>query len=251
MRKAPYFDGMTMEPAPVRHQGARVMAVLGDSVTTDHISNRPDQAWHPGRAVPRLARCGLGHNSLGSRRGNHEVMIRGTLPTSVCRTSYSTVCPAAGHPRLHAKRAARSRSSTTPARTDKKAGIPLVVLGGKRVRPGSSRDWAARAPSCWASRPSSLSRSSVSTAQPHRYGCGSAAVPRGRVHKSLGLDGTEVIDIVGIEKNSTRASPGDDEGHRHQGGRLGHRVRRQGAHRHPVRPTTTATAASCSTCFAT
>ncbi len=150
VRKPPYFDGMTMETAPVSDiKGARVLALLGDSVTTDHISPAgSDQGRHPGGAVPRFARRrAQGLQLLGSRRGNHEVMIRGTFANIRSRTSCSTTSPVATP--ATSPRTAEPRAFIYDASQNyKKAGIPLVVIGGKEYGSGTSRDWAAKGTTC-------------------------------------------------------------------------------------------------------
>ena len=147
MRKPPYFDGMSAEPEPVKDiSGARVLALLGDSVTTDHISPAEQhQAGHACRTVPR--RHGVErkeyYNSFGSRRGNHEVMIRGTFANIRLRNQLLARCFAADTPVISRNMMGRRRLSTMRRKT-MRHNIPLVVLGGKEYGSGSSRDWAAK-----------------------------------------------------------------------------------------------------------
>ena len=123
VRKPPYFEGMTMETSPVVDiSGARVLAKLGDSVTTDHISPAGNiKADSP--AGQYLVEHGVDRkdfNSYGSRRGNHEVMIRGTFANIRLKQPAARRRRGRLHPRLHAGGRARSRSSTTPARTTRR-----------------------------------------------------------------------------------------------------------------------------------
>ncbi len=148
VRKPPYFEGMAPDPSPVTDiSGARVLAKLGDSVTTDHISPAGSiKADTP--AGQYLIEHGVekrDFNSYGSRRGNHEVMIRGTFANIRLRNQLlRTDVLAAATPATSPRTARRRRSSTTPRSNYIDAGIPLVVLGGKEYGSGSSRDWAAK-----------------------------------------------------------------------------------------------------------
>ena len=135
---------------PSRHRstdisGARVLALLGDSVTTDHISpagsiksDTPAGGVSEEHGVERKD-----FNSYGSRRGNHEVMIRGTFANIRLRNQLLDGVEG-GFTRDFTEDAHRSRSSTTRRRTTRPQDIPLVVLGGKEYGSGSSRDWAAK-----------------------------------------------------------------------------------------------------------
>src|ERR1039458_6836811 len=146
IRKAPYFDGMTATPAPIRDiRAARALAVLGDSVTTDHIppagsikKNSPAGKYLTDHGV-----APADFNSYGSRRGNHEVMVRGTV----------------AHARLRNKLAPGTEGGVTRLLPEgiempiydasvfyAERGIPLCILAGKEYGSGSSRDWAAKGP---------------------------------------------------------------------------------------------------------
>jgi aconitate hydratase len=142
--KAPYFDGMDPEPSPVTDiEGARVLAKLGDSVTTDHISpagaikkDGPAGAYLQSRGVePRE------FNSYGSRRGNHEVMIRGTFANIRLRNQLAPGTE--GGVTRHLPDGAET-SIFEASEQYLADGIPLVVLGGQEYGSGSSRDWAAK-----------------------------------------------------------------------------------------------------------
>src|SRR3712207_2857109 len=144
VRKPPYFEGMPAEPAPVQDiTGARTLAVLGDSVTTDHISPAGSiKADSP--AGQYLREHGVERrdfNSYGSRRGNHEVMIRGTFANIRLR---NLLVPGAegGVTKNHLTGGTTSIYDASVAYQEQ--GIPLVVLAGKEYGSGSSRDWAAK-----------------------------------------------------------------------------------------------------------
>jgi aconitate hydratase len=165
VRKPPYFDGMTLETSPVTDiAGARVLAKLGDSVTTDHISpagsikaDSPAGAYLQEHGVDRKD-----FNSYGSRRGNHEVMIRGTFANIRLKNQL-----------LDNVEGGFTRDFTQPdgpqafiydaSQNYQAAGTPLVILAGKEYGSGSSRDWAPRAPRCSACARSSPRASSAST----------------------------------------------------------------------------------------
>ena len=144
VRRPPYFDGMPAEPAPVEDiAGARTLAVLGDSVTTDHISPAGSiKADSP--AGTYLREHGVDRrdfNSYGSRRGNHEVMIRGTFANIRLRNQLVPGTEG-GVTKNHLSGETTSIYEASRAYID--AGIPLVVLAGKEYGSGSSRDWAAK-----------------------------------------------------------------------------------------------------------
>ncbi len=146
VRKAPYFEGMTMEPDAVSDiKGARVLALLGDSVTTDHIS--PAGPIKPGTpAAQYLDAHGVerkDYNSLGSRRGNHEVMVRGTF-ANIRLQNQLLDGVSGGYTRDFTQDGAPQAFIYDASQNYQKAGIPLVVLGGKEYGSGSSRDWAAK-----------------------------------------------------------------------------------------------------------
>ena len=187
VRKAPYFDGMTMEPAPVKDiKGARVMAVLGDSVTTDHIS--PAGPIKPGTpAAQYLDSHGVArdYNSLGSRRGNHEVMIRGTF-ANIRLQNQLLDGVSGGYTRDFTQEGGRSRSSTTPARTTRRPASRWSCSAAREYGSGSSRDWAAKGTVLLGVRPSSPSRSSVSTAPTSSVWVWFRCSSRGRVAQVAG-----------------------------------------------------------------
>ena len=148
VRKPPYFDGMTLETTPVSDiVGARVLAKLGDSVTTDHISpagsikaDSPAGHYLDEHGVDRKD-----YNSYGSRRGNHEVMIRGTFANIRLRNQLLDGVEG-GYTRDFTKAGGPQSFIYDASSNYQGQGIPLVILGGKEYGSGSSRDWAARAP---------------------------------------------------------------------------------------------------------
>jgi len=146
IRKAPYFDGMAATPAPVEEiSGARVLAVLGDSVTTDHISPAGSIKLN-GPAGKYLTDHGVkpaDFNSYGSRRGNHEVMVRGTFANVRLRNKLAPGTEG-GVTRLLPEGTGMSIYDASVEYA--KRGIPLAILAGKEYGSGSSRDWAAKGP---------------------------------------------------------------------------------------------------------
>jgi aconitate hydratase len=146
IRKAPYFDGMTSTPAPVEDiRSARCLAVLGDSVTTDHISPAGSIKKN-GPAGEYLAAHGIApadFNSYGSRRGNHEVMVRGTFANVRLRNKLAPGTEG-GVTRLLPEGTGMSIYDASVAYA--KRGVPLCILAGKEYGSGSSRDWAAKGP---------------------------------------------------------------------------------------------------------
>src|SRR5690606_18325035 len=144
VRKPPYFDGMTREPQPVSDiSGARVLAKLGDSVTTDHISPagsiRPDSPVGQYLIAHGVVRKDF--NSYGSRRGNHEVMIRGTFANIRLRNQLVPGVEG-GYTINHLT--GEQTTIYEAAMAYAQAGVPLLVLAGKEYGSGSSRDWAAK-----------------------------------------------------------------------------------------------------------
>ena len=251
VRKPPYFEGMTMEPTPVADiAGARVLAKLGDSVTTDHIS--------PAGAIKADTPAGKYLTEHGVRAPRLQLLRlaprqpRGHDPRHL-RQHPAAQPDRAGHrgrlhPRLHAGRRPGRRSSTTPRATTIEQGIPLVVLAGKEYGSGSSRDWAAKG--------TALLGVKAVIAESYE-----------RIHRS-NLIGMGVLPLQ-FPEGADRRVPRPDR----RGDLLLHRRRprsttaaprarsrspptpassstRSSASTPPARRTTTATAASCSTCCA-
>ncbi|MDY3126833.1 MAG: aconitate hydratase [Corynebacterium sp.] len=200
IRKAPYFEGMQPEPEEVSDiTGARVLVKLGDSVTTDHIS--PASAIKPGTpAAQYLDEHGVervDYNSLGSRRGNHEVMVRGTFAN--IRLANQLVDVSGGYTRDFTQEDGPQAFIYDAAVNYQEAGIPLVVLGGKEYGSGSSRDWAAKGTNLLGVK-AVIVESFERIHRSNLIGMGVMPLqfPAGESHESLGLDGTETFDIEGI-----------------------------------------------------
>lgn len=200
VRKAPYFDGMPKDPEPVQDiSGARVLVKLGDSVTTDHIS--PASAIKPGTpAAQYLDSKGVArkdYNSFGSRRGNHEVMVRGTFANIRLRNQLVDV--AGGYTRDFTQEGGPQAFIYDASVNYKKAGTPLVVLGGKEYGSGSSRDWAAKGTNLLGVK-AVIVESFERIHRSNLIGMGVIPLqfPAGESHESLGLDGTETFDITGV-----------------------------------------------------
>ena len=200
VRRPPYFDGMPATPEPVRDlHGARVLAVLGDSVTTDHIS--------PAGVIKRdspagryLMDKGVGpadFNSYGSRRGNHEVMIRGTFANIRLRNQLAPGTE--GGVTLHLPDGEQMTIFDAAMRYLDED-VPLVVLAGKEYGSGSSRDWAAKGPRLLGVR-AVLAESYERIHRSNLVGMGILPLqfPDGSSASSLGLTGHETFDIEGLE----------------------------------------------------
>ncbi|MFT3899936.1 MAG: aconitate hydratase [Gordonia sp. (in: high G+C Gram-positive bacteria)] len=208
--KAPYFDGMALEPSPVTDiKGARVLALLGDSVTTDHIS--PAGPIKPGTpAAQYLDAHGVerkDYNSLGSRRGNHEVMIRGTF-ANIRLQNQLLDGVSGGYTRDFTQDGGPQSFIYDAAMNYQKAGTPLVVLGGKEYGSGSSRDWAAKGTVLLGVK-AVITESFERIHRSNLIGMGVVPLqfPEGESAKTLGLTGTEVFDIEGIEKLNEGVTP--------------------------------------------
>ena len=251
VRKPPYFDGMPDEPEPVTDiEGARVLLKLGDSVTTDHIS--------PAGAIKKdspagkyLAEHGVEQrdfNSYGSRRGNHEVMIRGTFANIRLRNQLAPGTEGGVHPRLHRRR----RASTTVFEASENylaAGTPLVVLAGKEYGSGSSRDWAAKGTALLGVK-AVIAESYERIHRSNLIGMGVLPLqyPEGETAESLGLTGEEKFSITGVTELNDGTHAAAPSRSRPDGRRSS---TRWSASTPRARRTTTATAGSCSTCCAT
>jgi aconitate hydratase len=147
IKRAPYFDNMTKEPAPVKDiQKARVLAKLGDSVTTDHIS--PAGSIKPASPAGKyLTEHGVAvadFNSYGSRRGNHEVMVRGTFANIRLR---NLIAPGTEGGVTRHLPDGKQMSIFEASELYRQQGVPLIILAGKEYGSGSSRDWAGKGPS--------------------------------------------------------------------------------------------------------
>ena len=210
VKKPPYFEGMQLKPDPVTDvENARVLVKLGDSVTTDHISpagsikvDSPAGKYLGDRGVSRVD-----FNSYGSRRGNHEVMIRGTFANIRLRNQL-----------LDDVEGTYTRDFTSPdgsqsfifdaSENYKAAGVPLVVLAGKEYGSGSSRDWAAKGTSLLGVKVV-IAESFERIHRSNLIGMGVLPLqfPEGQKATSLGLDGTESYSFTGIEQLNQGVTP--------------------------------------------
>ena len=209
VRKPPYFEGMPPEPRAVADiTGARVLALLGDSVTTDHISPAGNiKAGTP--AARYLDEHGVerkDYNSYGSRRGNHEVMIRGTFANIRLRNQLLDDV-SGGYTRDFTK-GGEQAFIYDAAQNYAAQNIPLVVLGGKEYGSGSSRDWAAKGTSLLGVR-AVITESFERIHRSNLIGMGIIPLqfPAGESAASLKLDGTETFDITGIEALNEGKTP--------------------------------------------
>jgi aconitate hydratase len=210
VRKPPYFEGMSVLPSPVSDiSGARVLARLGDSVTTDHISPAGSiKADTP--AGKYLETHGVGRadfNSYGSRRGNHEVMIRGTFANIRLKNQLLDGVEG-GYTRDFTTTGGDQAFIYDAAQNYAAAGIPLVILAGKEYGSGSSRDWAAKGTSLLGVR-AVIAESFERIHRSNLIGMGVIPLqfPAGDNADSLGLTGTEVFTFSGIEQLNDGVTP--------------------------------------------
>ncbi|GAA0723503.1 aconitate hydratase [Dactylosporangium roseum] len=208
VRKPPYFEGMATSPAPVGDiSGARVLAKLGDSVTTDHISpagsikaDSPAGTYLAGHGVDRKD-----FNSYGSRRGNHEVMIRGTFANIRLRNQLAPGTEGGvtvNH--LTGEQTTIYDASVAYA----SAGVPLLILAGKEYGSGSSRDWAAKGTALLGVR-AVIAESYERIHRSNLIGMGVLPLqfPQGESAGSLGLTGTETFTVTGVEQLNEGTTP--------------------------------------------
>jgi aconitate hydratase len=200
VRRPPYFEGMSREPRAALEdiRGARILAILGDSITTDHIS--------PAGNIPRDSPAALylqsyqvqpkDFNQYGARRGNHEVMMRGTFANIRIKNEM-----------LGGKEGGRTILYPDgvemwifdAAMCYKERGIPVVVVGGQEYGAGSSRDWAAKGPALLGVR-AVIAESFERIHRSNLVGMGVLPLEftDGQSRKTLGLDGSELVDILGL-----------------------------------------------------
>ena len=208
VRKPPYFEGMTPQPAPVTDiTGARVLAWLGDSVTTDHIS--PAGSIKPDSPAGRyLIEHGVDRkdfNSYGSRRGNHEVMIRGTFANIRLRNQ---LVPGVEGGFTVSHLTGEQTTIYDAAMAYAEAGVPLLVLAGQEYGSGSSRDWAAKGTMLLGVR-AVIAQSYERIHRSNLIGMGVLPLqyPAGKTAESLGLTGSETYSITGIEALNGDGTP--------------------------------------------
>ncbi|MYV42432.1 aconitate hydratase AcnA [Streptomyces sp. SID1328] len=210
VRKPPYFEGMQTEPSPVTDiTGARVLAKLGDSVTTDHISpagaikaDTPAGQYLTEHGVERRD-----FNSYGSRRGNHEVMIRGTFANIRLRNQIAPGTEG-GYTRDFTQEGAPVSFIYDASRNYIDQGIPLVVLAGKEYGSGSSRDWAAKGTALLGVK-AVIAESYERIHRSNLIGMGVLPLqfPEGATAASLGLTGEETFSFTGVEELNNGTTP--------------------------------------------
>jgi len=209
VRKPPYFENMPRTPKPVTNiSGARVMAILGDSVTTDHISPAGNiKADSP--AGKYLAANGIDRadfNSYGSRRGNHEVMIRGTFAN--IRLKNLLLDGVEGGFTKNFLANGEQSTIYDASMAYQAAGVPLVILAGKEYGSGSSRDWAAKGTALLGVR-AVIAESFERIHRSNLIGMGVLPLQfqDGENVKSLGLTGEEVFEITGVDELNNGVTP--------------------------------------------
>ena len=209
VRRPPYFDGMPKQPTPVTDiSGARVLAILGDSVTTDHISPAGNiKADSP--AGIYLAEHGIDRadfNSYGSRRGNHEIMIRGTFAN--IRLKNLLLDGVEGGFTRNFLNGGEQTTIFDASMAYQNAGVPLVILAGKEYGSGSSRDWAAKGTALLGVRVV-IAESFERIHRSNLIGMGVLPLEfkKGDSAASLGLTGSEVFSISGITALNTGGVP--------------------------------------------
>ncbi|MFH9065001.1 aconitate hydratase [Streptomyces coeruleorubidus] len=210
VRKPPYFEGMTMETTPVSDiSGARVLAKLGDSVTTDHISpagaikaDTPAGKYLTEHGVERRD-----FNSYGSRRGNHEVMIRGTFANIRLRNQIAPGTEG-GYTRDFTQDGGPVSFIYDASQNYQAAGTPLVVLAGKEYGSGSSRDWAAKGTALLGVK-AVIAESYERIHRSNLIGMGVLPLqfPEGQSAESLGLTGEETFSISGVTELNEGTTP--------------------------------------------
>ncbi|WSG21895.1 aconitate hydratase AcnA [Streptomyces europaeiscabiei] len=210
VRKPPYFEGMTMETTPVSDiAGARVLAKLGDSVTTDHISpagaikaDTPGGKYLTEHGVERRD-----FNSYGSRRGNHEVMIRGTFANIRLRNQIAPGTEG-GYTRDFTVEGAPVAFIYDASRNYIEQGVPLVILAGKEYGSGSSRDWAAKGTALLGVK-AVIAESYERIHRSNLIGMGVLPLqyPEGVTAESLGLTGEETFSFTGVEELNNGTTP--------------------------------------------
>jgi aconitate hydratase len=210
VRKPPYFEGMTMDPAPVEDiAGARVLAMLGDSVTTDHISpagsikaDTPAGQYLTEHGVERRD-----FNSYGARRGNHEVMIRGTFANIRLRNQIAPGTEG-GYTRDFTQEGGPVSFIYDASRNYIAAGTPLVVLAGKEYGSGSSRDWAAKGTMLLGVK-AVIAESYERIHRSNLIGMGVLPLqyPEGATAASLGLTGEEAFSFAGVTALNDGSTP--------------------------------------------
>jgi aconitate hydratase len=205
VKNPPYFEGITMEPAPVGDiKGARILAVLGDSITTDHISPAGNirKSSPAGEYLGERQILAKDFNSYGARRGNHEIMMRGTFAN--IRIKNEMVPGIEGGVTRHMPSGTEMPIYDAAMRY-KAEGVPLVIIGGKEYGTGSSRDWAAKGTMLLGAR-AVITESFERIHRSNLVGMGVLPLTfkDGMDRKSLNLTGAEILDITGLDELSPR-----------------------------------------------
>jgi aconitate hydratase len=206
VKNPPYFDGMSMQPAPLGDiKGARALAVLGDSVTTDHISPAGNISKSSPAAKYLLSQGvqAVDFNSYGARRGNHEVMMRGTFANIRLR---NLLAPGTeGGVTVHIP-SGEQMSIFEAAVKYKGSGTPLVILAGKEYGTGSSRDWAAKGTMLLGVK-AVIAESFERIHRSNLIGMGVLPLQfkPGENAQALGLKGTESFEIIGLNRGSAKS----------------------------------------------
>jgi aconitate hydratase len=229
IKHPPYFEGMTLAPPPVEPiRGARVLALLGDSVTTDHIS--------PAGSIKLKSPAGqylVDHgvaprdfNSYGARRGNHEVMVRGTFAN--VRLRNRLVPDVEGGVTVHLPDGEQMSIFEASERYIR-AGVPLLIIAGKEYGTGSSRDWAAKGPRLLGVR-AVIAESFERIHRSNLVGMGVLPLELlpGDTAEGLGLTGHELYEVQGLEEAMAEGKTGFEvtvRGERQEGGEISFRVR--------------------------
>jgi aconitate hydratase len=208
VRKPPYFDGMGMQTTPVSDiTGARVLAKLGDSVTTDHISPAGSiKAGSPaGKYLEEHGVARGDFNSYGSRRGNHEVMIRGTFANIRLRNQLLDGVEGGYTKNLLTGEQAYIYDA---AQDYAAAGVPLMILAGKEYGSGSSRDWAAKGTALLGVK-AVIAESYERIHRSNLIGMGVLPLqyPAGQSAASLGLSGVETFAVSGVRALNDQVTP--------------------------------------------
>jgi len=203
VKNPPYFDGMTMQPPGIRPiRGARALAMLGDSITTDHISPAgnipaasPAGKWLVAHGVERKD-----FNSYGARRGNHEVMMRGTFANIRLRNE---IAPGTEGGWTTTAKGGANIFIYDAAMEYQKRGTPLVIVAGKEYGTGSSRDWAAKGTVLLGVR-AVIAESFERIHRSNLVGMGVLPLEfvNGETRQSLALTGFEMFEIIGLDENT-------------------------------------------------
>ena len=203
VKNPPYFDGMTMQPPGIRAiQGARALAMLGDSITTDHISpagnipaSSPAGKWLIANGVERKD-----FNSYGARRGNHEVMMRGTFANIRLRNE---LAPGTEGGWTTTEKGGANAFIYDAAMEYQKKGTPLIIIAGKEYGTGSSRDWAAKGTVLLGVR-AVIAESFERIHRSNLVGMGVLPLEfvNGETRQSLALSGFETFKILGLDEST-------------------------------------------------